>query len=438
MSTPSAKSTPLSRRAFTTAALGTTAAAGLTACGGSSSSSSGPVTLRMSWWGGDTRHQYTQQLIEKFNSTHSDIQIKGEFGEWSGYWDKLATTVAANDAPDIFQMDEKYLRSYGDRGALMDLSELEGLDTSGIDASSLETGRTPDGLLGLVIAIHPLGMVTNPTVLEAAGVAVPDDTTWTWEDYHRIGAQVTAASPAGTYGIANSGLEENQLQLWVKQNGASFYDEDGKVVLPEEHLVSWWEYGLGILPDNAAGPVSLAIESASASLEQTPLATNRVGFQTYWAGQVVAFTKASGAPLKLLRPPRQTTSGEWGLYYKPSMFWSASSRTENPEAVATVLDWFTNAEEVQDAMLVERGIPANPAVRERIAPLLDPAGQVAIGYTDAVADVIAATPPSAPAGASDIEAIVRRYGSDVLFGKQTPQAAARGLVDELTNSVESA
>jgi multiple sugar transport system substrate-binding protein len=203
-------------------------------------------------------------------------------------------------------------------------------------------------------------------------------------------------------------------------------------------LVDWWNYNLSTLTDNAAGPVSLAIEGASTPLEQSQMATNRVGFQMYWAGQVVAFTKASGQPLGLLRPPRQTSSGEWGLYYKPSMFWSASSRTENPEAVATVLDFFTNDAEVQDTQLLERGIPASKAVRDRLTPQLAAADLVAIDYTNSVDPDIASTPPSAPAGASGIEDMVRRYGSDVLFGKQTPADAAKGFVDELTNSVESA
>jgi multiple sugar transport system substrate-binding protein len=222
--------TTLSRRTFTTGAAGLGATAGLAACGGSSGSG-GPVTVRMAWWGGDARHQYTQALIEKFNSTHTDVQVKGEFGEWSGYWDKLATTTAANDAPDIFQMDAIYLRSYGDRGALLDLSTLDGLDTSTIDEDSLETGRTPDGLIGLCIAIHPLGVMTNPLVLQNAGLQLPDDKTWTWDDYHAAGAAITAASPEGTYGIANNGIDEVGLQLWCKQNGGALYDDEGQVVL---------------------------------------------------------------------------------------------------------------------------------------------------------------------------------------------------------------
>jgi len=430
---------PLTRRTVlgTGTALGASAA--LAACGGDSSSgSSGPVTLRFAWWGADARHQYTQQIIEDFNSSQSDIVVKGEFSEWSGYWDKIATQTAANDAPDVFQMDAIYLRSYGDRGALLDLSGLDGLDTSGVQETALDTGRTPDGLLGLVTGIVPLAMVTNPGVVTQAGLALPDDTTWTWDDYEELSAAITAAGLPDVYGCATGGIDEAGLQLWCKQNGAALYSDDGEVVLPTDQLVDWWNYNLGLVSSGAATPVTVAMERATAALDQNGLALNLNAFGAMWSTQVTALTAASGQPLQLLRPPTQTSGGAPGLYYKPSMFWSASSRTKNPEAAATFLSYLTTDPGVADTMLTERGIPANTSLREQITPKLSDTDKIAVAYTDSLADVVADTPPSAPAGASGIEEIVRRYGSDVLFAKQTPEAAAKALVGELTQSVESA
>ena len=118
------------------------------ACGGnsggpsSSSADGGKVTLRFTWWGSDTRTKLTQQVIDAYQKDHPNVTIKGEFGEWAGYWDKLATTVAANDAPDIIQMDEKYLREYADRGALLDLKKADGLDTGKFEPDTLSTRTT--------------------------------------------------------------------------------------------------------------------------------------------------------------------------------------------------------------------------------------------------------------------------------------------------------
>ncbi|WP_432484720.1 ABC transporter substrate-binding protein [Kineococcus esterisolvens] len=438
MPTPTPRHRPVSRRAFGGLAAGAAATAGLAACGGGSASSEGPVNLRFTWWGSDARHQYTQQIIDAFNEEHPDIHVEGEFTEWSGYWDRLATNVAANDAPDIIQMDAIYLRSYADRGALLDLSQLDGLDTSAIDSTALDTGETGDGLFGLVSGVVPLGIMTNPALVQAAGQQMPDDTTWTWGDYEALGAAISAGTPDGTYGVANGGIDEAGLQLWVKQLGGAFYDDEGNVTLDPAMVTDWYEYNLGLIESGAAGPVTLAMERAVAALDQSGIATNTTAMQQYWATQITALAGASGQPLTLLRPPTQSPGGEPGVYYKPSMFWSASARTEHPEAVATFLDHLVNSEAVADLMLTERGIPANTQIREYISPKLSETDRLAIDYTDSLADVVEDTPPSAPAGASTIEEIVRRYGSEVLFGQQQPAAAARAMVEELTNSVESA
>src|SRR5688572_6150035 len=104
----------------------------LAACS-SDDSAGGPVTLRFTWWGSDTRHQLTQKVIDAFEAENPNIKIKGEYGEWNGYWDKLATQTAANDSPDIIQMDEKYIAEYGGRGALLDLGKQE-LNTADFDS----------------------------------------------------------------------------------------------------------------------------------------------------------------------------------------------------------------------------------------------------------------------------------------------------------------
>ena len=71
-----------------------------------------PVTLSFTWWGNDARHAITEQLIAAFEAEHENITIEPQYTDWAGYWDKLATTVAAGDAPDIIQMDEKQLSTY--------------------------------------------------------------------------------------------------------------------------------------------------------------------------------------------------------------------------------------------------------------------------------------------------------------------------------------
>src|SRR5688500_6681248 len=148
------------------------ALSGCAAPGTPAADETGPVTIRFTWWGGDARQKATQQVIDSFQAENPNITVVGEYSDWNGYWDKLATQVAANDAPDIIQMDEKYVREYGDRGALLDMKKLSGLDTSVIEPDTLKSGEVDGQLVGLVTGVAAFCIAANPSVLAAAGVAM--------------------------------------------------------------------------------------------------------------------------------------------------------------------------------------------------------------------------------------------------------------------------
>lgn len=54
-----------------------------------------PVTLRVTWWGSQTRHDLTMAAIQKFEEKYSNIKVEPEFTSWDGYWSKLATRLPA-------------------------------------------------------------------------------------------------------------------------------------------------------------------------------------------------------------------------------------------------------------------------------------------------------------------------------------------------------
>ena len=88
----------ISRRDFLKVSGAVGAAGLLAACGGSSNAgstatstaassaaasvaglSSDPVTLTMSWWGGESRHNAYQEAIKAFSAEHSTITVNPTF-----------------------------------------------------------------------------------------------------------------------------------------------------------------------------------------------------------------------------------------------------------------------------------------------------------------------------------------------------------------------
>ena len=79
-----------------------------------------------------------------------------ENSEWTGYWDKLATQTAANDSPDVIQMDEAYIAAYGGRVRCSTWAPSTVLDLSAMDAKVLETGKVDGTLVGAPIGVATL------------------------------------------------------------------------------------------------------------------------------------------------------------------------------------------------------------------------------------------------------------------------------------------
>ncbi|BCW20347.1 ABC transporter substrate-binding protein [Pseudarthrobacter enclensis] len=405
----------------------------LTGCGASPQEADGPVTLRFSWWGSDTRHKMTEKLIEAFEAENPDIKVKGEYGDWSGYWDKLATQVASQDAPDIIQMDAAYLGEYAGRGALL---ELKDVDLSKFDQPVADSGKVDGKQYAVTSGVNAMVVLANPALVSASGVALPDDKTWTWDDLDSTAAAITKASPEGVYGSGevNSDAAAN---LWFRQHGKSLFTSDGKLGFDESDLAGWYEYQAKMRDSKAVPPASVITEDATASIDQQGLSTSRFAMNMYWSNQLGALSKASGQDLEIRRPPSiEGKASEARQFYKSSMFWSASSRTKHPEEAQKFIDFVTNNAKAGEIGLADRGIPANSDIRAAVTPKLTPADAKTAKFIDEISSELGDAVPVPPAGGSAAVQALTRYSLEVHFNRLSPQEAARKAVEEARSAIQ--
>ncbi|TYB58167.1 extracellular solute-binding protein [Nonomuraea sp. PA05] len=414
----------------------------LSACGSGGGNASqelskDPVTLRFTWWGADERHKRTQQVIDAFQKKHPNITVKGEFKDWNGYWESLATTVAANDAPDIIQMDELYLSSYAERGALLDLgTAAKYLKTADFDKTALDTGLVKGKQYALPVGLATYAIVANTDLFDQLKIKVPDDATWTWDDFKKVGDEVSKAGGGKVTGVQSFGFDAGSLNIWARQQGAALFDEAGKVVVPESVLAGYWTYLRDLAKTGVAPAPSVTIERAGGSLDQSGTATNASALATWWNTQLPSLATASGQKLKLLKLPGESQAASPGAYFKPSMYWSISSRSKHPAEAALFVDFLANSQEAADVLLTDRGIPANTKLRAAIAPKLGEYDKAAAEYLDSVK--VGTAPRVTPNGASTIEAIIKRHTEEVLFDRQTPEQAAKSFITELQAEIDGA
>lgn len=410
-----------------------------TGCGApAGSGADDEVTLRFAWWGNEYLNGQTEKVIAAFEAEYPNINIESEPGEWGSYWDKLATKTAANDAPDVIQMDQKYIAEYGGRGALLDLSRADGIDISKLNEEALASGQYDGAQYGLSTGQNAYVIMANTKVFEAANVPLPDDSTWTWDDFMQTASQISAAGDGKTYGAAY-GSNEADLIIWLRQHGENLYSEDGKLDFETATAASFWERLEEQRDSQASPPATVATEDSGAGLEESLFGTNRVGMAWWWTNQLGSLESTTGGSIKMLRAPSgEGSAAANGMYYKPTMFWSASSRSKHPGEAATFINYLTNSPEAGAILMTDRGVPTNGEIVESITPALKPADTTVVSFLKDIAPDMEEAPPVPPVGAGSVQNVIKRYTDEVLYDRLTPQEAADAFKKEVEGMLASA
>ena len=363
--------------------------------------------------------------MDTFTAANPDIKVTIENNDWSAYWDKLATATAGGNSPDVIQMDESYIAAYGARDALLDLSKVNNnLDLSAMDPKVLDTGKVGGTLVGAPIGVANFSFGVNPEVLKKAGVSMPNDKTWTWDQFAQVAAQVTnKLGSQGVYGFDGFGTSPAELGAWARQKGEEVWPTEGPGV-SQETITSFFEYAKKLVAMKATPDAGRQVENSTAVLDQTAFATNKAAFHLLFHTQISAFGAASGTEMKLLRIPAQATGQSPKMVNKASMYWSVSSRTKQPDASAKLIDFLLTDPAATKILTTERGIPAIPAVQKEIAPLLDPQATIALKFSQSVTPELVPPPQVTPANASGFNAEFMPVATDVLFGRVSPADGA--------------
>ena len=108
--------------------------------------------LRMSWWGGDSRHVATQKALELCGAKHGHT-VKGEFTGFDGYLEKLTTQMAGGTEADIIQVNWPWLPLFSKKGTgFADLRTLPAIDLTQWTEADLASGSMVGVLQGLPVS----------------------------------------------------------------------------------------------------------------------------------------------------------------------------------------------------------------------------------------------------------------------------------------------
>jgi len=191
------------------------------------------ATIRVGTWESGAALDVWNGLIKGFNTMYPDIKVSFEPVP-DNYGTKLLTQIAANDAPDVFQVGDGDVRMFVERGGAADLTSytqgknnLPGLDPVVYYPSLYQTGVVDGKSSFLTKDYSPLAIYYNKDLFDKAGVPYPKDG-WTWEDFQNTAIKLTSGSgPSAQYGVLLPGNWTRAIEPFVFQNGGDVSSPDG-------------------------------------------------------------------------------------------------------------------------------------------------------------------------------------------------------------------
>ncbi|MGV3575826.1 MAG: ABC transporter substrate-binding protein [Devosia sp.] len=393
------------------------------------------AALRLTFWGGQDRATRTYAVADMF-SAETGNSIEGEFIGWDDYWTRLATQVSGGNAPDILQMDYRYIVEYASRNAIAPLDDYLGgtLNLADFDEDQIAGGRVGGKLYGVSLGANSASMIYNATVFEEVGIAPPDLTT-TYDDYRAMGEAFASANVRnGIKVLSDASGSDIVFENWLRQRGSALFTAEGKLGFDEASLLEWFKLWADM---RAAGIIVSAEDQAlsSASAEASMIITNKAATTPINSNELVVYQGLSPDTLGLTSYPL-ISDGIGGHYRKPSQFFSVSGTSQNPEQAAAFISYFVTNLEAAKVLGVERGSPCSAAVRDAISGDLTLASRLALDYVASLGDLVGALPPSPPPAAGEVSKALGTISQEVAFGVRSSEDAAQAFVTDATSILE--
>jgi multiple sugar transport system substrate-binding protein len=387
--------------------------------------------MRAFWWGGEDRLARTQKAIADYAAGDPGLVVDSESVPFSDYITRVSTQIAGNNAPDLLQMDYRYVTEYASRGSLEPLDDYIGnlLDLSDWPAPSIDALRVDGKLYGVNLGNNTNSVFYDKEAYAKVGIDdIPFGTTWAqWFD---MAAQVTAAHDGKYFGSNDASGKAAALDNFVRQKGLTFYNGQS-IGMTVEALEEWFSMWAEARASGAVPPADVAALDED-TVNQNLITQNLAGSAFAHSNNLVGYQGTTTKPLGITIYPQG--AGEVnGQYLKPSCFWSVFSGSQFKEDAIKLANYTVMNPAGVRILGVERGVPASPSMQALLAPDLDPINRLSLEFVAAVTPLVSPIPAPPPRGATEAEAALKDVSQQVAFGQINAAQAAQHYLDEGNN-----
>lgn len=401
-----------------------------------STDSNEPVTFRFSWWGGDSRHNATLEVIDLYMEQNPHVTIVPEYAAWSGYQDKFTTQYAGGTNADLMQVNYNWLWIYSPDGeGFYDLNTLSNLDLGNYNSTVLDAMTVEGKLNAVPTSITARVPFLNETLYTAAGLELPT----TWDELMATGKTVQEQLGDNYYALSKlgkAGMMYLVFSYLEQETGKTFLDADGNINYSVEELTAGYQL-LADMVENHVMPAG-NVDSNELDEKNPKWITGEYGGINEWDSSATKYLDTLEEGQVVVPSTQFTMDGAklTGNIQKPSMGFAISKDTKNPEEVAKFLNWMLTDPEAVEIMGTQRGIPANQAGYEILVEKGLLTGATVDAYNKHID--VEATIMHPFYEYTDVKDLYEGAGEAVVFGTMTPQEAAEKVIKEMPRIMDEA
>jgi len=234
-----------------------------------SEASGDTVTLRMNWWGGDSRHEATIAAIKAFEAKYPNIKVETEYGAWDGWPEKCSTALVAGTAPDVMQVNWNWLYQFSADGSkFADLNEFKDIiSLQNYPEKILDQCVVADELQALPIGTTGKCFFWNKTTFEKAGLETPK----TIDDLMNAGAVFKEKLGDDYYPLTMFGYERMLLMLhYLESKYGKQWVEDGKLNYSYDEVKEGLDWMCSLEEKHVLPTIATLFGSGANVVEKTP------------------------------------------------------------------------------------------------------------------------------------------------------------------------
>ncbi|UJF33875.1 ABC transporter substrate-binding protein [Paenibacillus hexagrammi] len=381
-----------------------------------------PVKLRIMWWGSQERHEATLAALKLYSEKNPNVTFEPEYSGMDGYLDKLSTQAAANNAPDVIQLDPGWVSDWAGRNQLAQLDPT--VDVSKVDPKVLKGGQSGGKQYAVPLGSVAYGMIYDKAAMEKVGMSTPQNG-WSWDDFFAMAKATKGKLPSGQYFTKDYAGDYFAYTAYQYSKGKGMVmTDDGKFNIDQATFLEWTKNFEELRKDGIVPPADVNTSDKEFDPTMDLMVNGKIMLRLSFSNNYGAWDSLKKGAYALVTMPRSTEAGGW---LKPSMYFAVSANSKKAEEAKKFVNWFLNDPEAGKILKTVRGLPVNKDIASSLESTMSETDKVGLALLHETEKDGQTWSPGPKGWTNFIDKDWPLVRDQLSFGKTTPEQAFEAL-----------